>query len=422
MKRALIAFGIVTAGAAGWYGYTRWRLDKASQPTVSRQERRILYYHCPMHPDYHSDHPGDCPICGMRLEPVYASAPSATPQPPGQIHISPERQQLIGVRLGEASLASASRIIRVVGKVAMDETRVVKIHPRVDGWIEGVSADFLGQLVQKGQPLLKIFSPELLATQQEYLLALRSQEIMQHSSMSGVAAQSDSLVQAARRRLELWDLNEAQIEELHHTQKPSATVTLYSPASGYVIARNAYDKQRVTPDTELYTVADLSRVWVMADVFENDVPSIAMGQSARIVLTYAGGKSYQARVNYIQPSIDPATRTLKVRLEVDNPGTVLKPEMIADVEFRVSTPPRLVVPSSALLDSGLAKIVFIDRGNGYFEPRQVETGDEFDDKIEIRSGLAPGERIVTSGTFLIDSESQIKAASLGMGEHDQHSH
>jgi RND family efflux transporter MFP subunit len=418
MKKILIAL-LVLGGTAAWFGYSRWRVSRAAQP---RQERRILYYHCPMHPDYHSDKPGNCPICGMRLEPVYASAATAAPSPPGRILITPERQQLIGVRLGQAAMESASRTIRVVGKVAMDETRVVKIHPRVEGWIETVYADFMGQSIRKGQPLLSIYSPELLATEQEYLLALKAKQIMSHSSMSGAVTDSDTLVRAARRRLELWDVTDEQIEELHHTLKPSATVTLYSPASGYIIARNAYERQRVTPDTELYTVADLSRVWIMADVFEDDARSIALGEVARVVLTYSGGQSMPARVDYVQPSIDPATRTLKVRLGLDNPGLALKPEMFADVEFRVSTPPRLMVPSGAVLDSGLAKTVFVDHGDGYFEPRQVETGDEFNDKVEILSGLTPGERIVTSGTFLIDSESQLKAAAQGMYRNDQPGH
>ncbi|MFB3777495.1 MAG: efflux RND transporter periplasmic adaptor subunit [Bryobacteraceae bacterium] len=417
MKKVLIAILVIVALGA-WFGYRRWLAPKAAG---SGQEQRILYYHCPMHPDYHSDKQGDCPICGMRLTPVYAGEPSLA-APSGQIHISPERQQLIGVQVGEASMVSASRTIRAVGRVALDETRVVKIHPRVDGWIEAVYGDFLGQLVAKGQPLVRIYSPELAATQQEYLLALRSQQIMQHSSMPGVVARSGSLVQAARRRLELWDLSGPQIEELDRTRKPSATITLFAPASGHVIARNAYEKQRVTPETELYTLADLTRVWVMADVFENDIPAISPGQSARVVMTYAGGKSYPARVDYIQPSLDPATRTLKVRLEVDNPGLALKPEMFADVEFRVNLPPRLMVPSDAVLDSGLAKTVFVSRGDGYFEPRRVETGSLAEDKVEILSGLSPGERIVTSGTFLIDSESQIKAAARGMGQHDQHNH
>ncbi|HSW51458.1 MAG TPA: efflux RND transporter periplasmic adaptor subunit, partial [Bryobacteraceae bacterium] len=219
MKKVLIA--ILTIGALGaWFGYRHWRAPK---PAESGQEQRILYYHCPMHPDYHSDRQGDCPICGMRLTPVHAEERSSA-APSGQIHISPEKQHLIGVQVGEASMASVSRTIRAVGRVALDETRVVKIHPRVDGWVEAVYGDFLGQFIQKGQPLVKIYSPELAATQQEYLLALRSQEIMQHSSMPGVAARSGSLVEAARRRLGLWDLSEPQIEELHRTRKPSAAI------------------------------------------------------------------------------------------------------------------------------------------------------------------------------------------------------
>jgi RND family efflux transporter MFP subunit len=422
MRKALTLLAVLAALVAAWYGYTRWRRHAPAQTGAPKQERRVLYYHCPMHPDYHSDKPGACPICGMRLEPVYAAPAAPRPAPSGQIHISPERQQLIGVRLGQAAMESASRVIRVAGKVVMDETRVVKIHPRVEGWIESVQADFMGQFIRRGQPLLTIYSPELLATQQEYLLALKARGILSRSSMPAAVAGGESLVQAARRRLELWDVTDAQIEELHRTQQPSASVALYSPASGYVIARNAYEKQRITPETELYTVADLSRVWVMADVFENDVRFISFGQAARVVLTYQGGRSLPARVDYIQPSLDPATRTLKVRLGLENPGLILKPEMFADVEFRVRTPPRLMVPVEAVLDSGLAKTVFVDHGDGFFEPRRVDTGDEYGGKVEILSGLKAGERIVTSGTFLIDSESQLRAATQEMHPHDQPDH
>ncbi len=421
MKKLLIVIVLAAAVAAGWYGYRRWNSGDSAGGGQG-ETQRILYSHCPMHPEYHSDRQGDCPICGMRLQPVYENPPAVKPAASGHVHISPERQQLIGVRLGEAVMESAGRTIRVVGRVSLDETRVVKIHPRVEGWIEGVQADFLGQHVRKGQPLLTLYSPELLATQQEYLLALKAKEIMSHSSMESMRGDSDTLVQAARRRLELWDLSEGQIQAVERNRKPSATITLYAPASGYVIARNAYDKQKVTPETELFTVADLSRVWVMAGIFEADIPLISMGQPARVLLAFPSTRTFPAKVDYIQPSLDPATRTLQVRLTLDNPHTLLKPEMFVNVEFAVGAARRLMVPASAVLDSGLARTVFVDRGDGYFEPRRVQTGERTDDKVEIVSGLSAGERIVVSGTFMVDSESQLKAAMAGMKRDDQHSH
>jgi Cu(I)/Ag(I) efflux system membrane fusion protein len=411
---------LILAALAGWYGYGRWYGPRAVQKPVPQQERKILYYHCPMHPNYHSDKPGDCPICGMRLEPVYATGVSASSSE--QILISPERQQLIGMRFGQAAIETASRTLRANGKVEMDETRIVRIHPKVDGWIEDVEADFTGKFVRRGQPLVTIYSPELLASQQEYLLALKAKDVLKRSTVPGVASDNTSLVEAARRRLELWDLTAAQIQDIERTGKPARTVTLYSPSSGYIIARNAYPSQRVTPETELYSVADLSQVWVMADVFEYEASSIRPGQAAAVTPAYELGRPLAARVSYIQPSLDPATRTLRVRLELSNPGLLLKPEMFVNVEFRLSAPPSLFVPGEAVLNSGLRKTVFVDQGSGRLEPREVETGREFGDKVEILKGLAAGERIVTSGTFLVDSESQLSAAAYGAHQHDQPGH
>jgi RND family efflux transporter MFP subunit len=453
--KTTVILGVVAAAffSGRWYG------GRSTAPAADKGGRKILYYVDPMHPAYKSDKPGVAPDCGMRLEPVYEDqaqgAPAAErkvlyyrdPQdpnytsrnpglnpetgrelepvyaeepsslPPGVFQVSSERQQLIGVRYGMAEIASASRTIRAVGKVEMDETRIARIHPKVDGWIETVFVDFTGKFVKKGQPLLTIYSPELLATQQEYLLALKAVEVMKHSSMPDALADNHSLVEAARRRLELWDLTPEQIDEIRATQKPVKTVTLHSPASGYVKARNAFPRQRVMPETELYTVVDLSRVWVVADVFEYEAPSIRPGMPAAVSLSYSPGKTIPARVSYIQPSVDPMTRTLKVRLELANPGLILKPEMFVNVEFRVGGAPRVMVPLDAVLDSGERKTVFVDRGNGRLEPRHVRTGEQAGDRVEILAGLDPGERIVISGTFLIDSESQLKAAASGMASH-----
>jgi Cu(I)/Ag(I) efflux system membrane fusion protein len=246
---------------------------------------------------------------------------------------------------------------------------------------------------------------------------LKSKRIMKNSTLNGAVEDSDSLLVAARKRLELWELSDAQIDEVARTGKPMTYVTLYSPISGYVTTRNAFPKQKIMADTELYTVVDLNKVWIMADVFEYEAPMIRMEQPAKVSLSYNPGKPLAARVNYIQPQVDPMTRTLKVRLEADNPGLLLKPDMYVDVEFRVDMPQRVTVPAEAVLDSGLKKTVFVDRGNGYVEPRQVEIGERIGDRIEISKGLRAGERIVTSGNFLIDSESQLKSAAGGMAGH-----
>jgi RND family efflux transporter MFP subunit len=288
------------------------------------------------------------------------------------------------------------------------------VHSRTEGWIERVFVNFTGDQVSKGQPMLTIYSPELLASQQEYLVALRARDLLKGSTVRGVAGDNDSLVQAARRRLELWNMTAEQIQRLETTQKAEAQVTLYSDASGFVTTRNAFPHQKVTPDTELYTIADLSRVWVLASVFENDAPSVRMGQSAA-VLVPATNRRINARVSYIQPQIEAQTRTMQVRLELPNPGLALRPEMFVDVELTSAQSQRLTVPAEAVLDSGARKVVFVAAGHGWFEPREVEIGQRLGDRIEILHGLEAGQRIVASGVFLINSESQLKAAASGMG-------
>lgn len=425
--RAFLLTLAVAAIFAGSY------VHRNIQPDHSKSARRILYYVDPMHPAYKSDQPGVAPDCGMRLEPVYADGgalanplargpdennSTASPMNPGTIIISPEKQQLIGVTYGTAEWNAASESLRSVGRVVQDETRIVRVHSRVDGWIEQVHADFAGAFVRKGDPLLTIYSPDMLATQQELLLALKARDIMKRSSLQDASDDSESLVRAARLRLELWDLSRAQIDEVERSGNPIRFITLYAPAGGFVVARSAFPKQRITADTELYMLADLSRVWIMADVFEADLARIRTGQPATVSLPYENNRSFSARVSYIQPQVDAATRTLKVRLEAANAGLLLKPDMFVDVTFRIQHPARLTVPSEAVLNAGLRKTVFVDNGRGMLEPRQVETGDVAGDRIEILSGLKAGERIVTSGNFLIDSESQLRpAAATGMGGH-----
>ncbi len=388
----------------------------AGEPAPAESGRQVLYYRDPKDPHYQSHQPGLNPETGNELEPVYAG--DASSFPPGTVQITAEKQQLIGVKYGQAERSSGTRTIRAVGKVAIDETRIEHIHTKVEGWIDQVFVDFTGALVKKGQPVLTLYSPEMLASQRELLLAAKARNVMRGSTLTSAFDHTESLLQAARRRLELWDLNEAQINQVLQTGQPIKNITVYSPITGYVTERKAFPQLKVMPDTDLYTIVDLSRVWIMADVFEYEADNIHMGETARVSLASLPGRSFSARVSYIQPQVDPMTRTLKVRLEMGNPGLLLKPEMYADVEFHVSLPAMLTVPAEAVLDAGERKTVFLDRGNGYLEPRRVEVGERVGDRVQILSGLSGGERVVTSGNFLIDSESQLKAAAEGMtGEH-----
>ena len=423
--RAIALLAVIAGAFTGGYVYKA--IKAGAGPTATQSTRKVLYWVDPMHPWYKSDKPGVAPDCGMKLEPVYADGgtPSAdraadstqdlSTMPVGTVQITPQKQQLIGVKYGEVERSVGSRMIRAVGKVAFDETRIQHVHTKIEGWIDQVFVDYTGQLVTKGQPLMTIYSPDMLASQRELLLAAKVKDTMKNNPLPAAFDQSESLLQAARRRLELWDLSEAQIDQVLQTGQPIKNVTLYSPIAGYVTDRKAFPQLKIMPDTDLYTIVDLSRVWVMADVFEYEAPNIHVGERARVTLQAMPGRTITARINYIQPQVDPMTRTLKVRLDMENPDLILKPDMYANVEFQVNLPMQLAVPADAVLDAGERKTVFVDRGNGFFEPRQVKVGERTGDRIQILSGLSGGERIVTSGNFLIDSESQMKAAAGGMG-------
>ena len=335
--------------------------------------------------------------------------------PDTAFRISPEKQQLIGVQYGTVEYQSISKTLRAVGRVAFDETKITRINPKIEGWIEDVYVDFTGKLVEKGQPLLTIYSPDLVQTQQEYLLAIKGRKQLGESPFGEAVNFSDSLIESARRRLELWDITDAQIKELEKRGTPSKTMTLYAPASGFVTTRNAFPKQRVMPDTELYSLANLSNVWVVADIYEFEAADIRWGQPATVTLSSYPGREFSGKITYIYPQVESSTRTLKVRIELANKGFLLKPDMYADVVLNMSYGKRLVVPQEAVMDSGSEQLVYVSLHDGYFEPRKVQLGQKVDNKYMVLAGLNDGERVVTSGNFLVDSESRLKSASSGMG-------
>jgi RND family efflux transporter MFP subunit len=386
-------------------------------PTTDSSGRKILYYEDPMHPWYKSNKPGIAPDCGMKLVAVYADEQQTAAVgtlPPGAVQISPARQQLMGVTTAVADYRPVEKTIRTVGQVAIDETRLANVHVKVNGWIQEVFVDYTWQPVKKGEPLFTIYSPDLLATEQEYLLALRARKALGTSSYLEVSSGSESLLEAARHRLALWDLTEAQIGQLEETGKAQHEITFYAPASGYVMERKAYPNQYVTPDTELYKLVDLARVWVQADVYEFEMPAVSLGQEATMTTESLPGASWKGRLVFVNPEVKTDTRTGTVRMEFPNPELKLKPGMFVNVELHKSFGRQLTVPVDAVLDSGTRQVVFVDLGNGAFAPREVKVGERTQDYLAILSGLRAGERVVTRANFLIDSESNLRQSIEGM--------
>jgi len=387
--------------------------------------RKVLYYIDPMHPSYKSDNPGIAPDCGMKLEPVYAdggagvsaSSESAS-APPGTVKISSDRQQLIGVKTGIVEKKPVSQTIRMLGRVAVDETRIFRINATIDGWITQTYPNATGSLVKKNETLAGFYSSEFLSAQQAYLFALRSEDRVgsQNSQLPGKDAQLQQFavnIQQYRDSLKNLGMGDAQIEEIGRTRRYTQTINVTSPADGIILARNVSQGQRFEKATELYRIADLSHVWILADVFENEAQFFTPGIRAKVTLPNQN-RTFTAKVSNAVPQFDPASRTLKLRLEVDNPGFALKPDMFVDVELPVNYQPGIAVPVDAVVDTGLRKIVFVDRGDGTFEPRRVETGWRRGGLVEITRGLMNKERIVVSGTFMIDSESRMQAAAMGI--------
>jgi multidrug efflux pump subunit AcrA (membrane-fusion protein) len=367
-----------------------------------------------MNPQLHYDKPGKA-ADGMDLAPKYADEEAGLENmPAGTVKIAEGRQQLIGVQTATVKRERVFRTIRAVGQITADETRLAHIHVKVNGWIDKVYVDYIGQLVKKGQPLFTLYSPDLVATEHEYLIARRGKQYLGDSSFPEASQGADSLLRSARERLRLWDISDDQIKKLDETGEVTRTLTFYSPIAGFVTDRKAFPQTSVTPDMELYTVADLSSIWATAEIYEYEVPYVHLGQQAQMELSYYPGKTYSGKVSYIDPTVDPQTRTVKVRLNFPNPRFELKPQMFSEVLLKIDYGSQIVVPPDAILDAGEKQTVFVALPNGYFEPRDVTVGAKLEDKVIVLSGLKPGESIVTSGNFLIDSESRLKSAMGGM--------
>src|SRR6059036_2442315 len=326
------------------------------------------------------------------------------------IQLSPERLQSIGVRMGHVESKIVDDEIRVTGNVAVDETRLSYVQLRYSGYIQKVFADATYQYLNKGQPLFTIYSPDLVATEREYLVAKQNQQRVAQSTVLGVTEGAASLLEAATERLKQWGVPQREIARLESTGQVQQELQVDSPVAGYITERNALPNLTVQPETRLYSVADLSTVWIFAEVFQNDLGRIRVGDRATLTVDTYPGRNFGGRVNFIYPQVDMTTRTARVRLIFQNPGLKLTPGMFVNAVLQVRAGTQLVIPASGVLQSGTRQIVFVNRGDGYLEPREVELGDRAGENFVILKGLKEAEEILTSANFLIDSESQLQAA------------
>lgn len=386
-----VAVIAVAVGATAMFFGLRWRAERAAAGPASSG---------------HADHTASAP------------APDLPPDADGPgVYISPARQQLIGVRTAAVSRRDVAGAIQATGSLAYDQTRLSQVHTKIAGWIDQVFVDFIGKPIRKGQALFTIYSPDLVATETEYLLARKAQGQLAASRFEETRQGALSLLTAARRRLELWDVTPAEIAEIERTGEPLKTLTVFAPASGVVLERAAFAGQYITPEVAAFKLVDLSTVWAIGQVVEADLPRLRVGQSVRVELSNAPGtRPLAGRVSFIYPDVDPATRRGRFRAEIPNPEAALKPDMFVTLTIDAGGSSGLAVPSEAVIDTGLKQYVILAREGGYFEPRTIESGAPAGGYTPIRRGLADGERVVVSAQFLIDSETNLQAAMTAMAE------
>lgn len=341
-----------------------------------------------------------------------ATEPQTEEEEHPEIEIPPEKQQLIGVRTIEVSRKPLEETIRTVGIVEYDERKLATVSTKFEGWIERLYVDYTGKYVKKGDPLAGIYSPELFSTQQEFLNLLRwsqqGKEIQDKTVSDMLERDARTIIEAARQRLRLWDISEEQIRKIEQTGEPMKTLTIQSPVSGYVVQKTALMGMRVMPGERLFEIADLSTVWILSDIFEYELPLVRVGQVAKISLSYFPDREFSSKIEYIYPTIAGETKSAKVRFTVPNPGGRLKPQMFTNVAVKIPLGMRLSIPEDAIIDTGTKQVVYVDKGEGYFEPRVISTGMRAGGMAEVLKGLEAGEKVATSAAFLIDSEAKLK--------------
>ncbi|GAW87219.1 membrane fusion protein, Cu(I)/Ag(I) efflux system [Bathymodiolus platifrons methanotrophic gill symbiont] len=386
------------------------------QPTETHAEQKILFFRNPMNPSVTSPTPAKDSM-GMEYIPVYADQESIDETPVGGVEIDGVTVQNMSVRTAKAIKTALSHTVRAVGRVTYDEERMVHLHPKTEGWIEKLNIDKTGQYVKKNTDLLSIYSPQLVASQQEYILALNNLKALEKSPIKDIRDGAENLVKSSLERLKLLDVPKHQIHELEHSHKIKKSVHIHAPKAGIVMKIGAREGQFVTPTTEIYMIADLSKVWVLVDIYEYELPWVKQGDSVEMQLAGIPGKTFMGHLAYIYPYAEAKTRTIKVRLIFDNPDLLLKPEMFADVTvYAGMKPDAIVIPAEAVIRSGSRNQVFVVRAPGKFEPRLVTLGLASNGKVIVEKGLKEGEEIVVSAQFLIDSESKLSEATAKMLE------
>ncbi|MBT8450471.1 MAG: efflux RND transporter periplasmic adaptor subunit [Deltaproteobacteria bacterium] len=403
-RRYWAVLGLLLLGMAG---AAIWMFSRDAGPPEGREEQvehhaheeGIAHYTCPMHPSVQQPSPGKCPICGMDLTPVKQEELDS-----GTIVVDEVRRQQLGVRTAAAERRNVSRQIRAVGQVKVDETRLSDVNLRMSGWVHRLHVEETGQRVKRGQVLFTLYSPELYAAEREYLTALeRSRE-----APSNTGAE---LTRASEQRLRLLGMSQAQIGALARRGEAWENVPVLAPSTGYVIDKDVVEGGRIEAGTRVYRIADLSRLWVNADVYESDLAQVKKGQPVSVHLPYVPGQRFEGRVDYVYPTLDGVTRTGRVRVALDNPDLALRPDMYADVELAVDLGERLVIPDSAVIYTGPRRLVFVDLGEGKLRPQEIQVGVRAGDYVEVTRGLEPGDVVVTSGNFLIAAESRIRSAT-----------
>ncbi len=441
-------------------------------------------YHCPMHPTYVADKPGDCPICGMKLVPIKGDKPAAKPAAPatedkfpqvkaGQYYcpmgaehvqdgpgkcpkcgmnlvekkaapagheghgasaaeapvpgrislsLSADKRQLIGLSLAIVEKRELTRNVRTTAVVTHDETRYARIAPRFGGWVRKLHVNFTGAPVAKGEPLFTVYSPELFSTENEYLIAWRGVGQLSGDASKDLRSTATNLLASARRRLELWEIGDEEIRALEERGTASDEMLFRSPIAGHVVAKTAVEGKAFMAGESLYEVADLSHLWLDAWVFESDLPLMKTGLKGTVTFPYLGNKTFTATITFLYPHIDPQTRRGRVRLELDNPEHLLRPDMWASVGIEVPMGEKVLIPTSSVIDTGQRFVAFVDGEDEHLQPRELKVGFKTDDEYEVLSGVRAGEKVVSRALFLVDSESQLKAAIAGMGEAGGHKH